>query len=94
MKDNPTILDGCSPDLVIDLSGRQLKRFNYPLNPTPSGATSSVESVKSGKGKLSGVCKLHSGLPSKAGIIESEFTSTSKDEMDTVKNTVIKCKSV
>ncbi len=57
MKDNPVILDGCSPDLVIDLSGRELESFNYPLDPAPSGAIGSIESFKGFEGELGGVRK-------------------------------------
>ena len=94
MKDNPVILDGCSPDLVIDLSGWELESFNYPLDPAPSGAIGSIESFKGFEGELGGVRKLHRGLPSKDGLIESEMISTPEDEVSAVKNTVIKRKSV
>ncbi len=94
MKDNPITLDGCSPDLVIDLSGWELESFNYPLDPSPRGAIGSIESAKGFKSEFSGVGKLHSGLPSKDGLIESEMISTSEDKMCAVKNTFIKRKPI
>ncbi len=88
------ILDGCSPDLVIDLSGWELESFNYPLDPFPSGAIGSIESFKSCKSELSGVHKLHGGLSSKEGLIESEVISTPKDKVSAVKSAVKKRKPV
>jgi len=81
VKDNPIILDGCFPDLVIDLSGWELESFNYPLDPSPRGAIGSIECTKGAESELSGVGKLHSGLPSKDGLIESEMISTSEDKV-------------
>jgi len=94
VKDNSIILDGCSPDLVMDLSGWELESFNYPLDPSPRGVIGSIECVKSPESELSGVGKLHSGFPSKDGIIESEVISTSEDKVSAIKNTIIKRKPV
>ena len=99
MRDNPVILDGCSPDLVIDLSEWEFESFKHPLDPSPSGAIVSiesvkVESVKGFKGEFSGVRKLHGGLSSKGGLIESKMTSASEDKVGAIKSATKKRKPV
>ena len=94
MKDNPIILDGCSPDLVIDLSEWEFESFKYPLDPSPSGAIVSIESVKGFKGEFSGVRKLHGGLSSKDGLIESKMIAASEDKVGAIKSATKKRKPV
>jgi len=87
---------GGFPDLVIDLSEWEFESFKYPLDPSPSGAIVSIESVKVEsvkeesvkvcKSELSGVRKLHGGLPSKGGLIESEVISASEDKVGAIKS--------
>jgi len=96
MKDNQVTLDGCYPDLVIDLSEWEFESFKYPLDPSPSGAIVSIESVKveSVKGEFSRVRKLHGGLSSKGGLIESKMISASEDKVGAIKSATKKRKPV
>jgi hypothetical protein len=94
MKDNQVTLDGCYPDLVIDLSEWEFASFKYPLDPSPSGVIVFIESVKGFKGEFSGVRKLHGGLSSKGGLIESKMISASEDKVGAIKSATKKRKPV